>query len=55
MPSIESPEDRIKKISKVTLDNIKQLSNNLFKKENLKVLCYGQCKYYEIKNICEKF
>ena len=55
MPSIELPENRIKKINKVTLDNIKQLSNNLFKKENLKVLCYGQCKYNEIKNICEKF
>ena len=51
---IVSPEDLIKEIKKITLNDVKKLAKDIFKNENLNLAIVGPVKNKEeIKKICK--
>ena len=48
-------EDRIKNIKKITTQEIKDCTNELFDFNKMMVVCYGECQEKKLLNIIEQF
>lgn len=51
----ETMEDRIKNIKKITTQEIKDCTNQLFDFNKMMVVCYGECQEKKLLNIIEQF
>jgi predicted Zn-dependent peptidase len=52
---IRSPYQKFVNINSVTLQNIKNISKQLFKKDKIKVICYGSGDVNKISNLINKY